>query len=254
MDIDNDADNKNSNDGPTATNTPSGVTAPSQKKLSGSTMNMKFMQRKNEMQSYVNKNHHHQQQHKKQSTPIKADNNDDPMQMDMDSDSVASEEDDGPLISPLLQHQHPSILRGVEEDAPIDTSPATTSDMYGISVDIIGRRSFGGFNRSIESTWKDSYRAHREEGNSRNNNNNRNNKNKHISDEELLARYANLVKHRNNNNNNNNNGANNNNNNANEDMSRNVIGNLGDKVKPRKQQHQHRRSDPNRSGEKRKRR
>lgn len=244
MDIENDADNNDGGRGDPADSTLSSVAATSQKKLSGSTMNMKFMQRKNEMQFYANKNQQQRRQSspKKQPTPAKAggDDQDDPMQMDMDS-AEDEEDSDGPVLSPLLQHQHPYTL-GVK-DAPIDMTPATTSDMYGISVDIIGRRSFGGFNKSIETTWKTSYRSHTE-----NNNSNSNSSNKHVSDEELLSRYANLVKHRGKTSN----GANNI---ANEDMSRKAIGNFGDKVKPRKQQQQRRRSsDPNRSGEKRKRR
>ena len=238
MDIDNDGDNGH-NGGDAGANTLSGVAATSQKKLSGSTMNMKFMQRKNEMQAYANRNQQERRKSspKKQPTPAKA-GRDDPMQMDMDT-PADDDDSDAPAISSLLQHQHPHTL-GVK-DAPVDMTPATTSDMYGISVDIIGRRSFGGFNKHIETTWKTSYRSHTE------NNNHFSSNNKHVSDEELLARYANLVKHRKSNTN----GANN----ANEDMSRKTIGNFGDKVKPRKkQQQQGRSSDPNRSGEKRKRR
>ena len=93
------------------------------------------------------------------------------------------------------------------EDAPIDLAPVTSSDMYGIRVDVVGRRSFGGFNRVMEDTWKASYRAQKEGDASKS-------KGETISDEELLTRYANLAKQRNG-----------------DDASRRPVGNLGDKKK-----------------------
>ena len=76
-------------------------------------------------------------------------------------------------------------------------------------------------------TWKASYRAQKEgatEGSRRE---------KAVTDEELLSRYANLVKQRNG-----------------DDASRRPVGNLGDKVRPRKQMKDSRQRN---SGEKRKR-
>ena len=224
--IPNHVDEDDDNGGPS---TPSAVAATSQKKLSGATMNMRFMTRKKETHS--NSKNHQQQHHSPYQSPpttqspgnSKLQSENDPMQIDT--------EDSAPAMSPFLQqHSYPHALRAVE-DAPIDMTPATTSDMYGISVDIIGRRSFGGFNRSIENTWKASYRTHKEDGNHRSSSSNNASQDQKVSDEELLARYANLVKNRN----------------GKEDTSRKPVGNLGDKVRPRKKM-----SDVKRSGEKRK--
>jgi hypothetical protein len=88
----------------------------------------------------------------------------------------------------------------------VDLAPATTADMYGIAGCGIGRRSFGGFSRSIEDTWKASCRAIREGGHP---------KCTQVSDEELLKRFAPLAKHHRNRND--------------EDAWRHPVGNLGDK-------------------------
>lgn len=223
--IDVDDGNDDNEGGSGGGDTPSALSAVapvSQKKLSGSTMNMKFMTRKKETQAFARKNN--QQQNNQQSpaaaqSPVAtaagaAATDDDPMQVDMDSSSAPA------AMSPLVQQQHSYPNTSSRGGAiPIDMVPATTSDMYGISVDIVGRRSFGGFNRSVENTWKASYQSHQEDGA---NGSNGSNSKDTLSDEQLLARYANLAKNR---------GGGGNK----EDMSRQAVGNLGDKVKPRKQ-------------------
>lgn len=95
------------------------------------------------------------------------------------------------------------------EDALVDMTPATAGDMFGVAGCVLGRRSFGGFHRSVEDTWKASYHALRDGGDR-----------KQVSDGELLERYAKLVKHPRTNGND-------------EDASRRPVGNLGNKVKPR---------------------
>jgi M-phase phosphoprotein 6 len=197
--------------------TPPAAVARSQTSLSGATLNMRFMQRKNEQQKHEKKHQQQTKQPPNEASPKPADNDDqeDPMQV---------EEAQSPLLVTGYHAQHHP-----DEDSLIDTTPATTSDMYGISMDIIGRRSFGGFNRALEDTWKSSYRAQKDGTTSAR-------KAKSVTDEELLSRYANLVKQRNN---------------HGEDASRRPVGNLGEKVRPRKQMN----DSPNsrNSGEKRKR-
>ena len=67
---------------------------------------------------------------------------------------------------------------------------ASPADMYGIQGTIIGRRSFGGFNRAMEDAWKDC-KASIENQSSEH----RKNKPK-VSDEELIQRYKDIVDHR----------------------------------------------------------
>ena len=132
--------------------------------LSGATMNMRFMQRKKEQQYYEKK------RHAKVEAPS-------PMDVDDNEDYSADHSDDD------------SVQPQLPQDELVSSAPATSADMYGISVEVIGRRSFGGFNRAIEDTWKSSYRSHREGSQGASSKS-------RASDEELLQRYANLVKDR----------------------------------------------------------
>ncbi|KAL3793741.1 hypothetical protein HJC23_013303 [Cyclotella cryptica] len=65
---------------------------------------------------------------------------------------------------------------------------ATVVDMYGQGSDIIGRRSFGGFHKSVRATWDEAVQKRTSEDARR-----RHTK-EHISDEELLKRYEKYVK------------------------------------------------------------
>ena len=60
--------------------------------------------------------------------------------------------------------------------------------MYGVGSDIIGRRSFGGFHKSVRTTW-DTAIKQRADSAAR-----ANNTKSHITDEELLERYEKYVK------------------------------------------------------------
>ena len=65
---------------------------------------------------------------------------------------------------------------------------ASQSDMYGISANIIGRRSFNGFHKSVNTTWLEAVETlspGKSKGKS---------KKASISDEELLRRYEQHVK------------------------------------------------------------
>jgi hypothetical protein len=168
------------------------------------------MQRKKEQQRYEKR---HQKQHDKSSSSS------------MDVDDTERDESMTPVGNngDNIANSSDCHPRQSSQDSLVAAAPGTTSDMYGISVDVIGRRSFGGFNRAIEDTWKSSYRSHREGVQ-------RTSKEK-ASDDELLQRYANIVKQRLS-------GAG-----GDDDMSRRPVGNLGEKGQRNKQR-----------GEKRKRR
>ncbi len=65
---------------------------------------------------------------------------------------------------------------------------ASVVDMYGVGSDIIGRRSFGGFHKSVRTTWDTALKS-RTDSAAR-----VNNTRSHVTDEELLERYERYVK------------------------------------------------------------
>lgn len=67
---------------------------------------------------------------------------------------------------------------------------ASIVDMYGLGSDIIGRRSFGGFHKSVMNTWNEALKR-RTDDDVRTKNTKH-----HITDEELLERYEKFVKGR----------------------------------------------------------
>mmetsp|Transcript_24478 Transcript_24478/g.30111 ORF Transcript_24478/g.30111 Transcript_24478/m.30111 type:complete len:254 (-) Transcript_24478:92-853(-) len=67
---------------------------------------------------------------------------------------------------------------------------ATNAEMYGIRVEIIGRRSFNSFNTSVEDTYQAAVQARRQSYIDEKV------KKEHISDEEMLMRYEKYVKGR----------------------------------------------------------
>jgi hypothetical protein len=69
------------------------------------------------------------------------------------------------------------------EEAQI-AQQATASDMYGLRSDLVGRRSFGGFQPKVNDTWKSAWSEWEKKGNA-------SEKILHISDDELLRRYEN---------------------------------------------------------------
>ncbi|CAB9527055.1 expressed unknown protein [Seminavis robusta] len=210
-------DNKKKDNVPDTGPTAEASAAASQKKLSGALMNMKFMKRTSNRRQPQQPT---KETPKTQETKTTPDNDDDPMEVDT-----------APIVahSPLVvQRQHQQQQSIPHEQLLVDAT-ATNTDMYGLSVAVIGRRSFGGFNRPVEASWKASYRAHKEGIIDTNSNNNNDAK---ASDEELLKRYANLVKQRDN-------------------AGRKPVGNLQEKVKPRKKMQS---PNNNKGGEKRKRR
>jgi hypothetical protein len=79
-------------------------------------------------------------------------------------------------------------LRNTTEEISSSNQP-TNVDMYGLQFSLIGRRSFGGFKPKINNNWQEclSFLTGEDKKGS---------KRKHISDDELIERYKELVKNR----------------------------------------------------------
>ena len=124
------------------------------KRLSGATMGMRFMQKRNQQQSQSPRRFETQQHDGQQ-------------------------EGETTLLSPI-------VGQGSTADAAVEP---TSSDMFGIQSELIGRRSFGGFKPKVNNNWQDcrKYLAGEESEEKRGN---------HVSDEELLQRYQELLKGR----------------------------------------------------------
>ena len=69
---------------------------------------------------------------------------------------------------------------------------ATPSDMYGIKSDLVGKRSFGGFHKSVQDTWNASRQSLEKDQHTSSSSSS----SQHISDDELLRRYQEYVRGR----------------------------------------------------------
>jgi hypothetical protein len=149
-----------------------GTPPSSSKKLSGTTMNMRFMQRKAE-----EKKQQEESKRRRSAGSMAVDQvvspkrpqhtNDDGEDDDDDDDMSDDDEDDDETGTPAFQ-------------------VAGTEDMYGPQAHVLGRRSFGGFNRPMEEASKSFHGSEDPlDGN---------NKKPKVSDDELLKRYEVYVK------------------------------------------------------------
>lgn len=82
----------------------------------------------------------------------------------------------------------PSQSSSNNDDNTIILQLASVVDMYGVGSDIIGRRSFGGFHKSVQTTWDTALKQRTDSAARVNNTRN------HVTDEELLERYERYVK------------------------------------------------------------
>jgi hypothetical protein len=78
----------------------------------------------------------------------------------------------------------------VKSPSSIILELASVVDMYGVGSDLVGRRSFGGFHKSVMNTWDTALKQRADEATRTKNTKN------HITDEELLERYEKYVKGR----------------------------------------------------------
>ena len=119
--------------------------------LSGATMGMRFMQRK---------------------TPTKA------------SQDETNQNTQSPAAT-TPQHSYSTNGNEPDESVPI---MASSTDMHGVSAEIIGRRSFNNFHQSVEETWMSAVQSK-----SQSRFEDKVEK-QQITDEELLGRYEKYVK------------------------------------------------------------
>ena len=151
----------------------SSSTGSNKKRLSGATMNMRFMKRKmetdgQETQKLSDTNHSKRPGRTNDGDLPENDNNNmDPMSVEYDN--------------PIMEVAGSTCV----------AARATPSDMYGIQADLSGRRSFGGFHPATEDTWNSALATleRRTKESSKT-------KKDYVSDEELLRRYQELVEKR----------------------------------------------------------
>ncbi len=136
---------------------------PQRKSLSGATMGMRFMQRKTPNKEVASNQNNNISSSSENIIP---------------TDNLTSSSPFSP------QHKQENKI----ECDPSVPLVATDADMYGISAQIIGRRSFNGFNKAVEQTWTAAVKNRQEKrlGDKV--------EKMQISDEELLQRYEKYVK------------------------------------------------------------
>ncbi len=152
------------------------------KKLSSSTMGMRFMQRKKGGNPTESK-----ERNPIASTPNKSSVPGNYAANNEAIDSNSSSVDRKRKCDEFLQNPPPLSLPSGGE---VLLDKASVVDMYGLGSDIIGRRSFGGYRKSVMTTWDEALKW-RTDDNTRTKNTKH-----HITDEELLERYEKYVKGR----------------------------------------------------------
>ena len=155
------------------------------KRLSGATLNMRFMKRKKETQQQQQRHSQHQQQEGRQGNKTTSPQHDHPKSSSPHQQQQRQQQRLTP--SNAMDVDYDNVNDSLKE---ISTQIATPLDMYGMEGNMIGRRSFGGFNPAMEEAWNDN-KAMIENGSS-----GRRQRQQHISDEELLKRYQEVVKNR----------------------------------------------------------
>jgi hypothetical protein len=191
------------------------------KRLSGATMNMRFMKRKEETRQQERERERKRlsMDGGSRSAPVASTSSPSAMASPPANAAAASA---SPLSQPSTpavpstnndtSQQHPEDAMEVDEVVTSSTGNskfqvATPVDMYGMQASLIGRRSFGGFNAAMEDAWKESKGSLEDRSDQA--------KKVKVSDEELIQRYQDIVKKR-------------------SDSSR-AVGNLRDKGKPKRQ-------------------
>ena len=156
------------------------------KKLSSATMGMRFMMRKKDGNRTSSKE-------RKPIASTSATNNN-KSERGNNATNNASNENNSAFIDRKrkcdeISHDSPPPSTA-SSGGGILLDKASIVDMYGLGSDIIGRRSFGGYRKSVMTTWEEALKR-RTEDNTRTNNTKH-----HITDEELLERYEKYVKGR----------------------------------------------------------
>jgi hypothetical protein len=181
------------------------------KRLSGATLNMKFMKRKKELNQHQSPNQQQQQDTSQQDDDHNNQRSRRPQQQQQESTVDMDIDQDNPTMAPSTRGRQGVCTQQNGEER---YGRATSADMYGIEGSIIGRRSFRGFNPAMERSWKDCKASleNRQHDVPR----------EKISDEELLRRYQHIAKARNSG--------------SGGNKYDNAVGNLDSKIKKRKRQ------------------
>jgi hypothetical protein len=171
--------------------TPSSSSSADKKRLSGSTMNMRFMKRRKD--ATINNIFKTKENKEKRKSDAAADasnnqnnnkNNDSSVfqQLKHEEEKVVDMDvNDNNDNNDNNDDDHDSTSSSLDDENFY--GQATSVDMYGMEASIIGRRSFRGFNPAVERIWKDSKACLSENSSSDIGNNHK------LSDEELLLRY-----------------------------------------------------------------
>lgn len=173
------------------TDTPSAPKESTPKRLSGATMNMKFMKRKQERQD---------QDHQRKRLSIEGTGTTAILAAATTPSSTSvSEQQPRTTPPPAVGRPDNTVTSQHHESMDIDdhhSTPtnqmnfevATPIDMFGMQAALIGRRSFGGFNTAMEDAWKQSEASLKQQPNQA--------KKSKISDEELIKQYQDIVNKR----------------------------------------------------------
>ena len=184
------------------------------KKLSGSTMNMRFMQRKKSpvmnKEKTMDENMDHSSENNSYSPIDKFDGNDNDNDNDNDNgngngtvrDEMKNWRESDLSNNPMhvisnhsgldndykMNEMHHTLnksdmVMNMEGSNDSQIQIAIDTDMYGMSAELIGRRSFGGFNQAVQDTWSSAY-SQMEKSNSRK---------KKLSDKEMIQKYKSAV-------------------------------------------------------------
>mmetsp|Transcript_6490 Transcript_6490/g.9411 ORF Transcript_6490/g.9411 Transcript_6490/m.9411 type:complete len:175 (-) Transcript_6490:328-852(-) len=142
--------------------------------LSGSTMGMKFMRRKEEAKT----------------VPELRKKNEDKLQANPSiippSDAINNRQLNHELCVTSASITDPNSIK-TNENLPLSlVTKANEGDMHGIGAEIIGRRSFNGFHKIVGETWKTAMNSYQERTGAKSQREN-------ISDEELLRRYKKYI-------------------------------------------------------------
>lgn len=144
------------------------------KKLSTSTMAMRFMQRK------TDPNITNPENNKATLPTISAK----PHKRNRDTSACASNSHEDVTITKAIR---PEDRQSASSDGVVILELASSVDMHGMGSDIVGRRSFGGFHKAIRTTWEAALKRRIDDDATTRNTKDR------ITDEKLLGRYEKYV-------------------------------------------------------------
>lgn len=171
-----------------STTSPKISSSPSTKKtLSGTTMNMRFMQRRRvsdeaelsrKRKAQQEEQYHRQQQQQEQ-------NEEDELRQQPSSNEYANNE--------IMNNTSSKDNAAISTKELFIVTIATDKDMHGS--DIIGRRSFGGFNKVVGETWEAAVKSQFKDSTS---SGNIDSNKSTISDEDLVRRYKTYISGENN--------------------------------------------------------